>query len=594
MSGGAALRRSGKRSAGRGRRYCGAIAAVAVALLGFPAGAAQMLVPRIDSFGPYKLGMTLEQAKAAHKGGRLGACGDIAADRQCLVLDAAVFDEPGVIYAVLDPAGAKVERIVAQLDPQRTQRRAYRCVRLSEKVFALLAVVYGSKFKQSYDENRRPLPAVAWDGEISGRLIFETKCRTADEGKPRISIVAHQPEGVEPPKVAERAEPKSAAPMLAAPTPGALPPGNALPPALSPALSTAPSTALPTAPPTAQASAPASAPVAAAPTAPREDGPLSIDAPAINPQSVAELPASISLAEPEGAGRSTLGPEAPAPARAPISVVEEIRPDTSGAVAADADMARLARELAQAKGKAPAASIPTQAEAAAVAAPAPTPAPTQAPTLAPTLAQDAPKVAPPLVAPQQAAPALPVATSKPVQSVDSAVAARLAPPPAAPPPAATLPQTMQTAALPPARPVRPHYADELPEPPDMVAPEPFMVPEEEELFRQRRDAAAPPNGAASAPFALLSVSPPAPRSEPQAQPQNQPQQAVPKPVEPAQPLPTPVVAPARAVASTPPGDPKPEAKSAGRGPVPVLTGGWRHRAPVPPARPWRDRTDTAG
>lgn len=550
MSRGAALRRSGKRSAGRARLCCGAIAAVAVALLGFPAGAAQMLVPRIDSFGPYKLGMTLEQAKAAHKGGKLGACGDVAADRQCVILDAAVFDEPGVIYAVLDPAGAKVERIVAQLDPQLTQRRAYRCVRLSEKVFALLAVVYGSKFKQSYDQNRRPLPAVAWDGEISGRLIFETKCRTVDEGNPRISIVAHQPEGVEPPKVAEQAAPTPAAPMLAAPTPGALPPGNALPAALSPALSTAPSTATPTA----QASAPASALVAAAPAAPREDGPLSIDAPGINPQAVADLPASISLAEPEGAGRATLGPEAPVPARAPIGVVEEIRPDTSGAVAADAAMVTLARELAQAKGKEPAASAPAQAEAA------PAPAPTPAPTLA--QAQAAPKVAPPLVAPQQAAPALPAAASKPAQSVDSAVAARLAPPPAAAPPVAPHPRPVQSAALPPAQPARPHYADELPEPPDMVAPEPFMVPEEEELFRQRRDAAAPPSGAASAPFALLSVSPPAPRSEPQSQTQTQPQAA-----------------------------PKPAANPAGRGPAPVLTGGWRHRAPVPPARPWRDRTD---
>lgn len=561
MSRGAALRRSGKRSAGRARLCCGAIAAVAVALLGFPAGAAQMLVPRIDSFGPYKLGMTLEQAKAAHKGGKLGACGDVAADRQCLVLDAAVFDEPGVIYAVLDAAGAKVERIVAQLDPQLTQRRAYRCVRLSEKVFALLAVVYGSKFKQSYDQNRRPLPAVAWDGEISGRLIFETKCRTADEGNPRISIVAHQPEGVEPPKVAEQAAPKTAAPMPSAPMPSALvalPPGNALPPALS----------------TAQASAPANAPVAAAPAAPREDGPLSIDAPGINPQAVAELPASISLAEPEGAGRATLGPEAPAPARAPVGVVEEIRPDTSGAVAADADMARLARELAQAKGKEPVASTAAQAEAA--------PAPTQA--------QAAPKVAAPLVAPQQAAPALPAAASKPVQSVDSAVAARLAPPPAAAPPVAPHPRPVQSAALPPARPARPHFADELPEPPDMVAPEPFMVPEEEELFRQRRDAAAPPSGAASAPFALLSVSPPAPRSEPQSQTQTQPQ-AAPPPAEPAQPVPAPLVMPVRAVAATPPGDPKPAANPAGRGPAPVLTGGWRHRAPVPPARPWRDRTD---
>lgn len=504
------MRHSGKRSASPARLYRGAGAAFAVvALLSVPAEGAQMLVPRIDSFGPYKLGMTLEQAKAAHKGAKLGACGEVASDRQCLVLDAAIFDEPGIIYAVFDTAGAKIERIVAQLDPQRTQRRSYRCVRLSEKVFALLAVVYGSKFKQSYDESRRPLPAVAWDGEIFGRLIFETKCRTADEGNPRISIVAHQPEGVAPPKVAEQAAPK----------PVALPPGNALPPALSSAQTLT------------QTPAVASAP---APAVPRGDGALSIEAPAINPQGVAELPASISLAVPDAAGRATLGPEAPVPASAPIGVVEEIRPDTGGAVAADAAMTALTRELAQAKGKKPLAT--------------------------------------------------------------PSAAARLAPPTAA---AAKL-NVVQTAAQAPAQPARPRYSDELPEPPDMVAPEPFMVPEEEKHFRQRRDAATPPSsvvtaspspaGAASAPLALLSVSPPTPRAHPKAQPRLQ---AAPQRPEPAPFAPISAAAPARTAAAAAPADSKPAARPESRSLVPVLTGGWRHRAPVPPARPWRERTDTA-
>ena len=97
------MRRSGNIPASLTGLYRGAgAAAVVLGLFGGPAGAAQGPVPRIDSFGPYKLGMTLDQAKAAHKGGKPGACGDIAAGRQCIVLDAAVFEEPGVIYAVLD------------------------------------------------------------------------------------------------------------------------------------------------------------------------------------------------------------------------------------------------------------------------------------------------------------------------------------------------------------------------------------------------------------------------------------------------------------------------------------------------------------
>lgn len=54
--------------------------------------AAQPAPDHIDSFGPYKLGMTADQAKAAHKGGKPGPCGDIASDRQCVVLSAAVFE----------------------------------------------------------------------------------------------------------------------------------------------------------------------------------------------------------------------------------------------------------------------------------------------------------------------------------------------------------------------------------------------------------------------------------------------------------------------------------------------------------------------
>jgi hypothetical protein len=575
--------------------------ALSLELMGTPAGAAQMLVPRIDSFGPYKLGMTLDQAKAAHKGGKPASCGDIAADRQCIVLDAAVFDEPGVIYAVLDASGAKVERIVAQLDPQLTQRRAYRCVRLAEKVFSLLAVVYGSKFKQSYDQNRRPLPAVAWDGELYGRLIFETKCRSAEEGNPRISIVGYQPEGVDPAKVAEAAKPKEPVPTLP------------LPPAL------------------------------AVPSAAGAPAPLPIDAPPANSQAVAGLPASISLAAPDGSTRAPIAPEAPVPARAPIGVVEEIRPDTSGAVMPGGAMAALTRELAQAKGKAletpappatashvqpaavPQASVPEPAAFPAPLAPASVPIPAPAtPASVPAsigVARAVPAPAPaPAVEGTAAAAAVlpdasatPVAAPKPAQSVDNAVAARLAPPASMQPI-----QAQQTAALPPVQPRRPGDADEFPDLPDLVAPEPFMVPEEEELFRRLREAPqqaasvqpARPSAAASAPFALLSVTPPtAPKPQAQAAPQLPPQ-SPPQPVasQPAADAPAPARQPEPiAPATTPAAQPVVQEAAAGpmeasapipkigvRSVAPVLTGGWRHRAPVPPARPWRERVDAAG
>jgi hypothetical protein len=582
----------------RARLYRRAAALGVAAGLVLPGGQpawAQGQTPRIDNFGPYTLGMTLDQAKAAHPGGKAGACGDVAPDRQCLVLDAAVFEEPGRIFAVLDAAGGKVDRIVAQLDPQLTQRRAYRCVRLAEKVFALLVVVYGPKYKQSYDQNRRPLPAVAWDGEQYGRLVFESKCRNADEGNPRISLVDFVPEGGERPKIAEK----------------------------------------PAAPP-----APA---IAAA------DRSLPVDTAAVRPQA-SGAPASLAIA-PAGA-------EAPPPLSAPVGVVEQVRPGAEAA-AAQAAQAALATELALAKGKGPEPETP---------APPPPAAPmAEPPARVEPVAQPAVKPEP-LPAVAAAAPAQPTAAassiSLPAQlpvpavlpaaapSIDAAVAQRLEPPAPTPEPAqpaaaaqrpvppqpapqpaarpATVPlptpdPARQTAALPPVR--QPTYTDpdELPEPPDTVAPIPFMMPEEEAEFSRPREAAVPAPaapapvaaatpaapaepavraGAASAPLSLLSSSPPAQRpvasavatqaAEPAVAPSPA---AAPMPEAPAPEAPAvrhqarAAAEPATRPAPMPetPAPAAPAVKSDPRRLAPVMTGGWRHAAPVPPARPWRER-----
>jgi len=487
-----------------------AMAAGVALSAGAPARAAQQ-APRIDSFGPYALGMTLDQAKAAHKAGKPAACGDIAPDRQCLLLDAAVFEEPARLFAVLDKAGAKVERIVAQLEPQLTQRRAYRCVRLAEKVFALLVVVYGPKYQQSYDENRRPLPAVGWDGALSGRLVFEAKCRTPDEGDPRISVIEHYPEGVEPPKVAQRAEPKPAAPALAA-----------------------------------------------QPQAPAAPGKV-----------------------PDG--------EAPVPMRAPVGVVEQIGPDADRALAAEKAAAalevekakaRVEKEMAVAEGKAAPAAAPATSAQSAPAEAAPAQA---APAAAPTASMRGPAALPaaaPLPAPAPSQPARIAIAPTPAPASPPALAPVPVPAPAALPAAAS--QPLQTAALPPAQPRRFGDPDELPEPSDLEAPEPFMVPEEEAYFRHLGEApaAAPSAGG----MVAASAAPPASEAR---------RPAAEAPVSPEAPavLETPKAA-AEAADAPLREAPAPLAKT-GRF-APVMSGGWRHRAPVPPAKPWRERGSSEG
>ena len=644
----------------------GAVLALLSAALAPAVDAAQRIVPRIDGFGPYTLGMTAAQARAANKAAKQAACGDIAEGRQCLKVNAAVFEEPAVIYAVLDEAAARVERIVAQLDPQLTQRRAYRCVRLSEKVFALLVVVYGSKYKQSHDENRRPLPAVAWDGEEMGRLVFETRCKTPDQGNPRISVLEYYPDGIKPPPVAEAPQPA--------------PPVAAAPPATLDAAATG----------------------AAAP--------LSLDGQGVAPQRPAAEQPSIALAPP--------------PRAAPIGVVETIppgAPDTSGALEADAALAALTRELAHAKGKVPpstqpsgqAAAAPPPAGPDAEATPAPrssVPKPVatdtgQPATATPTPAgrsdvpvdiapvADAPAaavtdIAQPPAEPAGRQPAPPSAAVDPgpvtlPPPVPPAAAAAPAPAPApvvaapapasAPPPdaasgrastpsagtlayaapgprqpsAAPWPgRSLRTAIVPP--PVSPPFYGEAGayrEPTDLEAPEPFTVPEEEAIG-DRAEAAdtAPPAPAlamtggtdasrtieaeverrlATAPITYDTLRG-SPRRETPAAPTiptslltearaadgddeaPRPAGAAPSPA-PAVVAAVPALAPARPAAdeTPPPAKPTPSvtagrgeepagaaARTARGGPTaPVMTGGWRHSAPVPPAKPWRVRED---
>lgn len=299
---------------------CAALGA-ALSLAAGDAAAARGGQDRIEGFGPFAVGMARAKAEAANPRVKEQDCGEIADGRRCIALKAAVFEEPAVIYAVLDEPGGKVERIVAELAPELTRRRGFRCVRLAEKVFALLVVVYGPDYKQSYDEDRRPLPAVAWDGRREGRLVFEAKCRTSDEGKPRITVIEYYPDGVKPPPVAR--EMPSAPSVLSVPSAQAT---RAAPEASNAAAAGAGETV-------------AIAPMIAQPVAPSEPSP---DLALIPADGEAPVPLS-------------------APLGAPVGIVEQIAPgapDTSGSTDANAALAALTRELRVARSTPEAADEP--------------------------------------------------------------------------------------------------------------------------------------------------------------------------------------------------------------------------------------------
>jgi len=676
-----------------------------------PVFAAERVVPVIDGFGPYKLGMPVDEAKAADKGAKPGACGEIAADRQCLVLKAEVFQEPAVLFAVLDPAGARVERIVARLDPQLTRRRAYRCVRLSEKVFALLVVVYGSRYKQSYDQNRKPLPAVAWDGEESGRLVFEAKCRTYEEGNPTIRVVERYPGGKKPPQVAKKKSspaPRSPAPVAAAPQAA----GSVRPPSLDDRRSAAPVDDLPPPPPR-------------VPVGVVEEsalGPLKLGGDRPEADRLARLtreleqakgkgqpaPAKTTVPPLETRDAAKVTPAAPETSTAPATgnrntVPLHIAPSPTGtAASAPSNVAVGAKAIPQGTPKPVADAAP-----ATVPPPVPAPAPAATPAVAPVVDPGPVRIPKAPATPVADQPAPPAAGHSDAVQTARRTALEDVPGPAtdaarprssqdghaknpAPvqptDPKRTGPKTFAIAALTPqVRP--PRYGDtyEMPEPTDLEAPEPFAMPEEEAMFRRQRedagataalarsetaidaevrrrirtaasrrtpdpvaatgdaagtvdtdarravrsgDGRAPAAGfvqpsssedrraAPRAPAAQLSVArekDPTPPAALQATPAPAPA-ALPSAPAPA---PVPVAAPHSAdservgePAKVEPGssaDAGEETASAARtmvhdwanakssGFLPVMTGGWRHKAPVPPARPWRERAaDSAG
>jgi hypothetical protein len=158
--------------------------------------------------------------------------------------------------------------------------------------------------------------------------------------------------------------------------------------------------------------------------------------------------------------------------------------------------------------------------------------------------------------------------------------------------------------LPPIRPPRFDDPDALPEPTDLEAPEPFTVPEDEAYFRRLR--AAPSSSGMPVPEHLIAASTAVPAAPPAAE---TPAPAHPRPAATAAPKPAALALAASkptasseaardrevptAAADVPdrpsqePPAPAPHAEP--RRFVPVLTGGWRHRAPVPPAKPWRVR-----
>ncbi len=668
------------------RLFRGAAAGAALAVLSvsLPSGAdaAQRNAARIDAFGPYKIGMPLAQARDANKRAKQGACGDVAADRQCLMLDAAVFEEPAVIYAVLDAAGARIERIVAQMDPQLTRRRAYRCVRLSEKVFSLLVVVYGPKYKQSHDENRRPLPAVAWDGAESGRLVFETRCRTPDEGNPRISVIEYYPDGVKPPPVAATPRP---APKVAAAPPapatldatapvadvplsvqgqGMAPPPHAAPvgvveeiqpgtPDTSGALEAAAMATL-----TRElAQAKGKVPPSMEPAVQSAEAPRPPAAPAAPVAEAAPVPAPPAGVPPTAPAVQTGGDQAAsAPAGANTApagrydVPVDIAPSATAAVTSAANIGEPRSEGAAT----PSAAVDPGPVTLPVspAPPATTPAPAPVPAVAPVAVAPAAVAREPVVKEpkETAAPSQTPAAQdeKPRSSRDEAVAYATPGPRQEPAPvgkARPWPgRSLRTAIVPPS--VRPPYYGDpgaYPEPTDLEAPEPFTVPEEEglddraeaadsapaapalamtdetnaartiEAEVQRRLAAAPvPYDTAPAgprreqpvpprpvPTSLLSEASTAGHKPEARGPGStpQPEQEAPQPSAPsvlaAAPSTAPVATPAPAEKEEPGGTAaKVAAGAANVGRIaPVMTGGWRHPAPVPPPRPWRDRED---
>ena len=148
-----------------------------------PLPAQRSPVPKIDGYGSYKFGMSIEQAKEARPGANRteGNCGyDKIGPAYCLTESTKLFGQEATINALFDKKTKRLSRVVITFD--RTEGKEKTCRNVLEAIIPPLIQKWGIP-------TREDGPHFFWESPYGGTLQLSRFCIDDDFG---VVIVSYE------------------------------------------------------------------------------------------------------------------------------------------------------------------------------------------------------------------------------------------------------------------------------------------------------------------------------------------------------------------------------------------------------------------
>ena len=135
-------------------------------------------VPKIDGYGPYKFGMSIEQAKKAKPGAKKteGNCGyDIIDPAYCLTETTKLFGQDATIDALFDKNTKMLSNIIITFDRIKGKEKA--CKKVLEAIVRPLFQKWGIPTREEGDGVE-----LFWESIYGGTLTLSRFCIDDDSG----------------------------------------------------------------------------------------------------------------------------------------------------------------------------------------------------------------------------------------------------------------------------------------------------------------------------------------------------------------------------------------------------------------------------
>lgn len=129
-------------------------------------------LPRIDGYGPYKFGMSIEQAKKARPDAKKTDC-DYVGAAYCLTLSTQLFGQDAIINALFNANTKRLSQINITFDRMKGKEKG--CKKLVEEIAVHMIQRWGTF-------TREDGWAIHWESPYGGTVTFLRVCLDDDSG----------------------------------------------------------------------------------------------------------------------------------------------------------------------------------------------------------------------------------------------------------------------------------------------------------------------------------------------------------------------------------------------------------------------------